>query len=132
MTAVLNSVCWLKGFISVLVFLLVFSAGKVYAQRVTNGSNQTIAHINCDGIIQDASYYPIGHIKNDGTVQDGNYRTVGHIKSDGTIQESSLTELLAMFVMTAQSRMTHTAPSDMLKGFRFNGRHGIFSFANKP
>ena len=49
-----------------------------YAQRVTNSSYQTVAHIKSDGTIQDASYRTIGHIKSDGTIQDSNYRTIGH------------------------------------------------------
>ena len=51
---------------------------NLHAQRITNGSYQTVAHIKSDGTIQDSSYRTIGHIKSDGTVQDSNYRTIGH------------------------------------------------------
>ena len=75
-------------FLLISVFGLLF-CGTAYAQRVTNGNYQTVAHIKSDGTIQDASYRTIGHIKSDGTVQDASYRTVGHLKSDGTVQDRS-------------------------------------------
>ena len=60
---------------------------EVSAQRVTDGSYRTVAHIKPDGTIQDGSYRTLGHIRSDGTVQDSSYRTIGHIKSDGTVQD---------------------------------------------
>ena len=108
----------------ILIALTAFFSTSAYAQQVTDSGYRTVAHIKSDGTIQDASYRTIGHIKSDGTVQDGNYRTIGHLKSDGIVQDGNyrtvghiksdgtipLTELSAMFVMTAQCRTTHTAP----------------------
>ena len=34
---------------------------EAYAQRVTNASYQTVAHIKSDGTIQDSNYRTIGH-----------------------------------------------------------------------
>lgn len=48
------------------------------AQKVTDGSYRTVAHIKSDGTIQDGSYRTVGHVKSDGTVQDASYRTIGH------------------------------------------------------
>ncbi len=60
--------------------LLLLSAGETYAQSVTNGNYQTVAHITSDGTIQDSGYRTIGHITKDGTIQDASYRTIGHAK----------------------------------------------------
>ena len=71
----------MKRIIVILLFIAgLLLCGSAYAQRVTNGNYQTVAHIKSDGTIQDASYRTIGHIKSDGTVQDGSYRTIGHAK----------------------------------------------------
>ena len=80
----------MKNLLLILTVALVslFSC-EAYAQRVTDGKYQTVAHIKSDGTIQDASYRTIGHIKSDGAVQDASYRTVGHLKCDGTVQNSS-------------------------------------------
>ena len=76
-------------YVLALFALLIASAGTAAAQRVTDGSYRTVAHIKSDGTIQDASYRTVGHIKKDGTIQDSSYRTVGHVKSDGTVQDAS-------------------------------------------
>ena len=68
----------MKRLILILIAFFALCCCSVYAQRVTNSSYQTVAHIKSDGTIQDASYRTIGHIKDDGTVQDSNYRTIGH------------------------------------------------------
>ena len=60
------------------LLLAFFLPETLLAQRITNGSYQTVAHIKSDGTIQDSSYRTIGHIKSDGTVQDSTYRTIGH------------------------------------------------------
>lgn len=73
----------------IILGLLLCSIIPGFAQRVTNGSYQTVAYIKSDGTVQDGSYRTIGHIKSDGTVQDGSYRTIGHIKSDGTVQDGN-------------------------------------------
>lgn len=63
-----------------LFFLGWFLCSTAYAQRVTNGNYQTVAHIKSDGTIKDSSYRTIGHVRDDGTVQDDSYRTIGHAK----------------------------------------------------
>ena len=62
---------------SAVLMLLCYDA---QAQKITNGSYQSVGYIKSDGTIQDGSYRTIGHIKSDGTVQDGSYRTIGHAK----------------------------------------------------
>ena len=80
----------MKRIIVLLLMLLgMLIGGRAYAQRVTNSSYQTVAHIKSDGTIQDANYRTIGHIKSDGTIQDSSYRIIGHVKSDGTVQDAS-------------------------------------------
>lgn len=66
-------------FLSLVILASAFG-NEAFAQRVTNGSYQTVAYIKSDGTIQDDSYRTIGHIKSDGTVQDGSYRTIGYAK----------------------------------------------------
>ena len=77
-------------FLPLLATLLLSLVGTpALAQRITNASYQTVAHIKSDGTIQDGSYRTVGHIKSDGTIQDNSYRTIGHVKKDGTVQDSS-------------------------------------------
>ena len=73
----------------IIAFLATAFGSEAFAQRVTNGSYQTVAYIKSDGTIQDGSYRTLGYIKSDGTIQDSSYRTIGHVKSDGTVQDSS-------------------------------------------
>ena len=42
----------LKRILAILLLFVTFSLGHAYAQRVTNGSYQTVAHIKSDGTIQ--------------------------------------------------------------------------------
>ena len=51
----------MKRLTLILTALFAFCCGTAYAQRVTDGSYQTVAHISSDGTIQDASYRTIGH-----------------------------------------------------------------------
>ena len=47
----------------ILVALFTLCCGSAYAQRVTDGNYQTVAHITSDGTIQDANYRTIGHAR---------------------------------------------------------------------
>ena len=52
--------------ILLLTLILTFWASlssEAYAQRVTNGSYQTIANIKSDGTVQDSNYRTIGYAK---------------------------------------------------------------------
>lgn len=52
----------MKRIVVLLLMLLgMLIGGRAYAQRVTNSSYQTVAHIKSDGTIQDANYRTIGH-----------------------------------------------------------------------
>ena len=64
-----------------LIFLMALSlllCSVAYAQRVTNSSYQTVAHIKSDGTIQDSGFKVIGHFKENGTIQDSSFRVIGH------------------------------------------------------
>ena len=47
----------------VLVILALAFGNEAFAQRVTNGSYQTVAYIKSDGTVQDGSYRTIGYAK---------------------------------------------------------------------
>ena len=52
--------------IIIFLFLVILASAfgnEAFAQRVTNGSYQTVAYIKSDGTIQDGSYRTIGYAK---------------------------------------------------------------------
>ena len=51
----------------IIAALLLLCSFTAQAQRVTDGSYRTVAHIKDDG-----------YIKDNGAIQDANYRTIGH------------------------------------------------------
>ena len=51
----------MKKIITILLFLMCFTAIGASAQTVTNGSYSTVAHFRSDGTVMDASYSTIGH-----------------------------------------------------------------------
>lgn len=53
----------MKRFALILVALFALCCAPTYAQRVTDGTYQTVAHIKSDGTIQDTNYRTIGHAR---------------------------------------------------------------------
>lgn len=51
----------MKRTLIIILGLLFISILPGFAQRVTDGSYQTVAHIKSDGTIQDSNYRTIGH-----------------------------------------------------------------------
>ena len=51
----------MKHLLLILVTLASMFCSEAYAQSVTDGNYQTVAHIKSDGTIQDANYRTIGH-----------------------------------------------------------------------
>ncbi|MBR5702944.1 MAG: hypothetical protein IKX45_01675 [Bacteroidales bacterium] len=52
--------------IIIFLFLVILASAfdnEAFAQRVTNGSYQTVAYIKSDGTVQDGSYRTIGYAK---------------------------------------------------------------------
>ena len=55
-----------KKSIIIFLFLVILASAfgnEAFAQRVTNGSYQTVAYIKSDGTIQDSGYRTIGYAK---------------------------------------------------------------------
>ena len=78
----------MRRFFVLLLCLLSFSCG-LKAQRITDASFRTVAHIKDDGTVQDASFRTALYFKSDGKIQDSSFRTVGYIKKDGIVQDAS-------------------------------------------